>query len=79
MKPQTLQGINFDSENIWHVLPVNDIKKHIESGFECECGPKVQIQENGGVIVTHKSFDKREYFEKGSFPGGNPNHKTITG
>lgn len=55
--------IDYDPNNIWHVVPVNDLKPHTEEGFSCECGPKVQMQENKGVVVTHKAYDHREYFE----------------
>lgn len=58
---------------IIHVTPVNDLKPHLEAGFECECGPKVQKftsfnsfkgKDETGTLVTHNSFDGREYFEK---------------
>ena len=41
----------------WHVLPIKDLKQHIES-TDCWCMPV----QNGDVII-HSSADGREYFE----------------
>lgn len=46
----------------YHMLPINDIKKHLEDST-CKCNPKI-IYENGHMIVIHNSYDKREEFEK---------------
>jgi hypothetical protein len=46
---------------IFHVLPVNDIKEHRES-YVCHCQPKVQ-NESGNMIIIHNSFDGREGVE----------------
>lgn len=44
---------------LYHVLPINDLKEHIESE-NCHCNPRKTIE---GVIV-HNSFDRREDFEE---------------
>jgi hypothetical protein len=49
-------------KEIFHVLPINDVDEHDESKF-CKCHPKTEIQENGGRLIVHNSFDRREYFE----------------
>lgn len=48
---------------IWHILPTNDLKEHQEEGSLCECEPKVEIQENGDIMIIHNSFDGREAVE----------------
>ena len=47
---------------IWHILPINDIKEHEESS-SCHCVPKSEILENGDIMITHNSFDGREFIE----------------
>lgn len=42
-----------------NVMPINDLKEHIESK-KCWCNPT--IQENGHLII-HNSLDRRETFE----------------
>ena len=44
---------------LWHILPINDLKPHIESK-DCWCRPLV---EDG--ICVHNSMDGREKHEKG--------------
>ena len=56
-------NLDYDQNNIWHVYPVNDKKKHTLTGIKCECNPKIQIQENKAIVVTHKAYDHREWFE----------------
>lgn len=46
-----------------HVLPVNDLREHIESE-ECWCRPRIEDEPNGQVIV-HNSMDGRELVERG--------------
>jgi hypothetical protein len=56
---------NYKSDNVWHVFPVNDLAKHeIDSDIVCWCNPKVEKQENNGLVVVHKSKDGREFREK---------------
>lgn len=46
-----------------HVLPVNDLKEHAETD-DCECHPSVQYVGEGGKVVTHHSYDHREWWEE---------------
>lgn len=50
------------------VVPVNDLKPHID-GRGCWCSPKVEQVRNEagrkcGVVVTHNSADGRELIER---------------
>lgn len=57
--------LDYDPTNVWHVTPTNDIEKHSEEVSKpCKCNPRIEIQENKALLVTHNSFDRREYFEK---------------
>lgn len=44
-----------------HVLPVNDLKPHLESEA-CKCAPRVEEVGNGRVVI-HNSYDGREFYE----------------
>jgi len=46
-----------------HVIPINDLKEHTESD-QCECQPHVIYVGNGGKVVVHNTYDKREFFEE---------------
>lgn len=46
----------------YHILPVNDLAKHLESST-CECNPKIEYI-NGNMIIIHNSFDGREFVER---------------
>ena len=46
-----------------HVLPVNDIKEHVEEST-CNCCPALKM-ENGEMIFIHNSYDRREEKEVG--------------
>jgi hypothetical protein len=48
---------------IYHILPINDIKKHKEVGFDCSCKPKKQII-YGKMLIIHNAFDCRERKEE---------------
>ena len=50
-----------------HILPINDVKEHIEEST-CECGPTLEILENGDMMFIHNSYDGRENKEKFSHP-----------
>lgn len=50
---------------IWHILPVNDIKEHVEAST-CHCNPIVKVLEGGDLLVIHSSYDRREDFEGNS-------------
>lgn len=48
---------------ITHILPINDSEPH-EEATTCKCKPKVEILEDGGMMVVHNSFDGRERIEE---------------
>lgn len=58
-----------DSQNVVHVLPVDDLVEHDSSGAPCACGAtrEIFIGFDGvqGAMVTHFSLDGRELFECG--------------
>ena len=33
-----------------HVFPIDDIKEHKLEGTDCECGPKVVMDEGMGIV-----------------------------
>jgi len=45
-----------------HILPINDLKEH-EELTTCECEPKIDILDNGDMLIIHNSFDGREAIE----------------
>lgn len=47
--------------NTIHVLPLDDLKPHIESAA-CKCEPRVEDRE-AGTLVVHNAWDGREFFE----------------
>lgn len=47
---------------IWHVIPINDLKEHVEQST-CLCSPCVQILDEGDLLVVHNSYDGREFNE----------------
>lgn len=48
----------------YHVLPIDDLLKHEESE-NCQCQPKIEVQESGDLIVIHNAFDGRDLVEQG--------------
>lgn len=50
---------------IYHILPVNDLKPHAESGTRCACAPVVSENHDntGHTLVIHNAYDGREFFE----------------
>lgn len=48
---------------IWHILPINDLKEHEELS-SCECNPKMEVLEDGDLMIIHNSYDKREIIER---------------
>ena len=60
MKDKHCNNCGYDWE-VFHVLPVNDIKEHRES-YVCHCLPEI-IYESGNMIIVHNSFDGREGVE----------------
>lgn len=47
----------------WHILPIDDLKPHLEKST-CECLPRVEVLENGNLMVVHNSYDGREHIEE---------------
>lgn len=45
---------------MWHVIPINDLKEHIDSE-DCWCGPWPSDDEPN--VIVHNSLDGREKFE----------------
>lgn len=56
-----MTNLDYDKDNVWHVVPTGE--PHTTDGIACICNPKLEIQDDGGLIVTHNSFDGREYQE----------------
>jgi len=46
-----------------HITPIDDLQPHEESST-CKCEPRVEMLENGDMLVIHSSFDGRELFEE---------------
>lgn len=46
-----------------HVIPVNDLKEHIDSST-CECKPKIISEDDCEMICVHNSYDGREHKEE---------------
>ena len=55
-------GVNGQAFMI-HILPVNDLKEH-EELTTCECKPRIEILDDGEIMVIHNSYDGREYIEE---------------
>ena len=47
----------------YHILPINDIKRHNNNGEWCHCSPEIRRDSNG-VLVIHHSYDAREFQEE---------------
>lgn len=45
-----------------NIIPINDLKEHIES-VGCDCSPKIIFEEEE-MIVIHNSYDRRELIEE---------------
>lgn len=50
-------------DNVYHVIPVADLKDH-EDSQNCWCKPEIEKVRGGGVMVSHHSLDGREFYEK---------------
>jgi hypothetical protein len=55
--------LNIERE-VYHILPVNDLKRHSEQGCRCWCEPSIEQYDNGNCMVVHNSADGREFFER---------------
>ena len=47
----------------YHIIPLNDLKPHIESGTYCPCAPYIK-REPPNELVIHNAFDGREFYEQ---------------
>ncbi len=45
-----------------HVVPIDDLREHIEDNDRCWCRPRV---EDDGMVIVHNSMDGREKYETG--------------
>jgi Tfp pilus assembly protein PilZ len=66
-KPKTYTELpfDFDKENVWHVFPLNDLKRHLTGRTRvCWCNPKIEFQQNKGLLIVHNSADGREFHEE---------------
>ena len=46
-----------------HVLPVNDLREHLDIGTGCSCNPTIEL-EGATLIIIHNAFDCREAIEE---------------
>ena len=51
------------TNNDIHVLPVNDIKPHKNTGTDCPCNPTIEVV-GADLIIIHNAWDHREVFEQ---------------
>lgn len=47
-----------------HVVPINDLREHIEQGTDCWCKPEVD-DSGEELLVVHNALDQREKYETG--------------
>lgn len=52
-----------DSITPWHIFPVDEEELHDFVGSRCRCIPDVFVDADGCVIVSHNSFNGREWYE----------------
>lgn len=50
------------SSKVVHVVPLNDLKLHLDGSTYCHCRPRLQ-REPEGTIVIHNAYDGREFYE----------------
>jgi hypothetical protein len=46
-----------------HVVPVNDLRKHVDLR-RCWCEPRITQEKATGAVVVHNSKDGRELIER---------------
>lgn len=51
-------------DDVWHLVPVNDLREHETNGLRCWCKPELE-EEKDGTIVVHNALDGREQYETG--------------
>lgn len=55
-----------------HVVPIDDLRKHVDTGRSCWCAPRVETIDlqtgapypAGGCLVIHHALDGRELVER---------------
>ena len=48
--------------NTYHVWPTRDKRRHFtKRGEKCPCFPDVFLLHNGDIMISHNSFDGREW------------------
>lgn len=52
-------------DQVFHIVPQNDLREHKCNRLECWCNPILANQDEGGYIIVHNSMDGREKFETG--------------
>jgi|Laugrespbdmm15sd_2_1035082.scaffolds.fasta_scaffold12957_6 hypothetical protein len=50
--------------NIWHIVPLNDLRDHEES-VDCWCQPELLDDDYADCVYLHPAMDGREAFESG--------------
>lgn len=45
-------GYPLENESL-HVWPLRETDKHNLESFNCQCEPKLEIQENGVILIVH--------------------------
>jgi hypothetical protein len=54
------------TDKVWHLYPVRDTREHDTlNGSRCPCIPQVWVDGDGVTVVSHNSFDGREWQEQG--------------
>jgi len=48
-----------EDEQVWHIEPVGDTKKHNTNGRSCHCFPVIKIEANI-LFIIHNAYDGRE-------------------
>ena len=48
---------------IFHILPINDLEEHEELST-CKCEPKMEVLEDGDLMIIHNCYDKRDVIER---------------
>lgn len=50
-------------ENVIDIVPDGEEELHFPE-IQCLCRPKIGKAEDGRLMISHKSFDGREFFEQ---------------
>ena len=47
-----------------HVYPLDDLREHDTESDNCPCQPRIEYVGEGGKVVVHNAWDKREFLER---------------